>query len=63
MEKKESLLQARYPMVHHPACPDPSKARAYCECGANGGCASCGWGKGAHPCRCQRERMKKVGNA
>jgi hypothetical protein len=48
-------------MVHHPRCPDPSKARVLCECGQNVACSSCGWGRGAWPCKCVRSKWYVAG--
>lgn len=37
--------------------PAATPVRYFCQCGANWGCPTCGWGAGALPCRCDRERM------
>lgn len=39
------------------AKPEPCLIRFHCECGQNWGCPVCGWGAGAMPCRCARDRM------
>jgi hypothetical protein len=40
--------------------PEPTEIRFHCECGANWGCPTCGWGAGQYPCRCTRDRMEAL---
>jgi hypothetical protein len=32
-----------------------------CDCGTNWNCPICGWGFGAYPCECAKQRMGEAG--
>lgn len=50
----------RRPYIKLDICTHPEGIKPICKCGANAACPICGFGRGAHPCACTKDRIDRT---